>query len=93
VGPAHGETTPRTGVHTLSLRRTAAGPRSDDALEALRNQLGPRAVGAPDGSGFFEVEVEAGSWDEAAAKLRDAVASAGADEVVALGEPSGRLSG
>jgi hypothetical protein len=92
-GPDHGETTPRAGVHTLSLHLTAEGERADGALEALRNQLGPRAVGDPDESGFFEVEVEAETWDGAAAKLRDAVAAAGADEAVELGEPSGRVSG
>ena len=93
VGPASGETTERPGAHTISLHRTVEGERFDQAIDALRNQLGPRAVGDPDESGFFEVEVDAASWDDAAAKLRDAVASAGADEVVELGEPSGRLPG
>lgn len=91
VGPADGETTTRPAAHTLSLHRTADGSRFEDALGALRNQLGARAVGEPDETGFFEVEVEAASWDEAAARLRDAVAAAGADGVVELGEPSGRL--
>jgi hypothetical protein len=92
AGPAYGETAPHGGAHTISLHRTAAGERFDEALAALRNQLGARAVGDPDESGFFEVEVEADSWDAAVAKVRDAVAAAGADEAVELGEPSGRVS-
>lgn len=77
------------GTHTVSLHKTGDGERFDQALEALRTQLGARAVHEPDEQGFFEVELEADSFDAAVAKLRTAVAAAGADEAVELGEPSG----
>lgn len=93
VGPAYGETTPHPGTHTFSLHLTADGRRSDEAVEALRQQLGPNAVRDPDDNGFLEVSVEGDSWDAAATRLRDAIASAGADEAVELGEPSGRVDG
>lgn len=91
VGPARGETTPQPGAHSISLHRAHDGERFDEALAALRDQLGARAVGEPDGNGFFEVEVQAESWDAATGKVRDAVAAAGADDVIELGEPSGRV--
>lgn len=90
VGPVQGETASQSGTHSVSLHRTAEGERFDEALTALRGQLGERAVGEPDEHGFFEAEVQADSWDAAVATVRDAVAAAGADETLELGEPSGR---
>ena len=76
-------------THEIALHRAAATARCEEALAALRDQLGPESVEEPDDAGMFAVEVEADSFDGAVQRVRDAVAAVGADECIELGESSG----
>lgn len=76
-------------VHEVALRRAVPGPRCDAALNELRRELGSGAVRDPDDAGLFAVSVEAGSFDAAVMRVRDAIAALGADECFELGESSG----
>lgn len=76
-------------THEIALHRAAPTERCEEALGRLRAELGPESVEEPDETGMFAVEVEASSFDGAVERVRDAIASAGADECLELGESSG----
>jgi hypothetical protein len=78
-------------IHEVALRRSAAGPRCDRALQELRTELGQGFVQEPDASGLFAVAVDAGSFDAAVMRVHGAIAAIGADECFEFGEPSGHV--
>jgi hypothetical protein len=62
-------------------------PHLPDDLDRLRQALGDDAtVGERDELGFFEITLDAPSFDDALARVWDAVALAGADDVVRFAE-------
>lgn len=73
-------------AHTIAMQVLDRGPATDDALDHLRSALDAAAVGDPDDTGLFTIEVPAESQEAALARVWDAVAAAGADDHVAFAE-------
>jgi hypothetical protein len=73
-------------THAIAMQVLDRGAATDDAVGRLRSALDGAAVGDPDDTGIFTVEVPAGSQDAALARVWDAVAAAGADDHVAFAE-------
>jgi hypothetical protein len=69
--------------HRVALYMIDRGERADAARAALADALGVAAP-EPDGTGTFEVAVEAGDQDAALTRVWDAIAAAGADDHVAF---------
>ena len=68
--------------HRVSMLLLHPGtPRDQEAREQLAAALPPDAnVGAADQLGVFEIELEAGSWEDALTRVWDAVAASGTDD-------------
>jgi hypothetical protein len=71
--------------HTVALYMIDRGERADAARADLAQALGA-GVPEPDGTGVFEVAVEAGDQEAALTRVWDAIAAAGADDHVAIFE-------
>jgi len=68
---------------TVGMLRDIQAPHLPDDLDRLRQALGEDAtVGEPDELGLFEVELDAETFEDALTRVWDAVAAAGADDVV-----------
>jgi hypothetical protein len=63
--------------------------RAEEALPALARALDGGTVGLPDEGGMVEVELSAGSREEALERVRDAIAAAGAEEGLTFPETTG----
>jgi len=63
----------------VTLYAIAHGERLDQGRSGLATAV-DGIVGAPDDSGMLEVIVDAGSHEEALARVRDAIAAAGLEE-------------
>lgn len=64
----------------VTLHAESEGERLQEALEALGRALPGGTVGAPDDTGLLEIELTAGSHEEALGQVRDAMAAAGVDD-------------
>jgi hypothetical protein len=63
--------------------------RAEECLPELARALDGGTVGSLDAAGMVEIELTAGSRDEALARVRDAIAAIGADERFTFPETTG----
>jgi hypothetical protein len=73
-------------THAIAMQVLDRGAATDDALGRLRSALDGAAVGEPDDTGLFTIDVRAESQEAGLARVWDAVAAAGADDHVAFAE-------
>jgi len=73
----------------VTLYTERSGESLATARSALDAALPTGRVGQPDDSGMLDVEVVAGSREEALAAVRDAIASAGVDDHFTFPETTG----
>jgi len=70
----------------IALQQPERGERAEEARRALLEALPDATFTEPDQTGFFEVSVEADSYEAALERVWDAIAAAGADDHVLLAE-------
>jgi hypothetical protein len=73
--------------HSIALELLQQGPHPREHVAAMRESLPDATFGEVDPeTGFFEVTLEADSYDDALLKVIDAIAAAGADDHVVVAE-------
>ena len=66
--------------HIVTLHQTDRSRHAEELLPQLAEALGGGTVGAPDDTGMLELELTAGSREEALRRVRDALAAVGGEE-------------
>jgi hypothetical protein len=73
--------------HSIALELLQRGPHPIQHVGAMRDVLPDATFTDPDPeTGFFEIQLEADSYDDALQEVIDAIAAAGADDHVVVAE-------